>query len=97
MCVLRGEAGMGKTALLDYLADRVEGWRVIRAVGVESEMELAHGGLHQICAPLFERLDRLPGPQRNALAIVFGLSSGLPPDPFLVGLATLSLLAEEAS
>jgi DNA-binding CsgD family transcriptional regulator len=94
--VLRGEAGVGKTALLDFLADRVAGWQVARAVGVESEMELAYAGLHQLCAPMLKHLDRLPVPQRDALAVVFGRSVGPAPDRFLVGLATLTLLAEVA-
>jgi DNA-binding CsgD family transcriptional regulator len=95
--VLRGEAGFGKSALLGYLADRVaSGWQVARAVGVESEMELDHAGLHQLCAPMLERLERLPVPQRDALATVFGLSAGPAPDRFLVGLATLTLFAEVA-
>jgi hypothetical protein len=94
--VLRGEAGVGKSALLDYLFDRVDGWQVARAVGVESEMELAYAGLHQLCGPLLDRLERLPVPQRDALATVFGLSVGPAPDRFLVGLATLTLVAEVA-
>jgi hypothetical protein len=94
--VLRGEAGVGKSALLGYLSDRVDGWQVARAVGVESEMELAYAGLHQLCAPLLDHLDRLPIPQCDALATVFGRSVGPPPDRFLVGLATLTLLAEVA-
>ena len=94
--VLRGEAGVGKSALLDYLSDRVVGWHVARAVGVESEMELAYGGLHQLCAPMLDHLDRLPAPQRDALATVFGRSAGAAPDRFLVGLATLTLFAEVA-
>jgi DNA-binding CsgD family transcriptional regulator len=94
--VLRGEAGVGKSALLARLADRVGGWYVARADGVESEMELPYSGLHQLCAPMLDQLDRLPVPQREALATVFALSSGPPPDGFLVGLATLSLLAEVA-
>jgi AAA ATPase domain len=94
--VLRGEAGVGKSALLGYLLDRVAGWQVARAVGVESEMELAYAGLHQLCAPMLEHLDRLPVPQRDALATVFGLREGPAPDRFLVGLATLTLLAEVA-
>jgi DNA-binding CsgD family transcriptional regulator len=94
--VLRGEAGVGKSALLGYLADRVAGWQVTRAAGVESEMELAYAGLHQLCAPLLDHLERLPVPQRDALATIFGLSSGPPPDRFLVGLATLTLVAEVA-
>jgi hypothetical protein len=94
--VLRGEAGVGKSALLEYLFDRVAGWHVARAAGVESEMELAYAGLHQLCGPLLDRLERLPVPQRDALATVFGLSAGPAPDRFLVGLATLTLLAEVA-
>jgi DNA-binding CsgD family transcriptional regulator len=94
--VLRGEAGVGKSALLGYLSDQVTGWRVARAVGVESEMELAYAGLHQLCAPMLDRLERLPVPQRDALATVFGLRAGPAPDRFLVGLATLTLLAEVA-
>src|ERR1700754_3086454 len=90
--VVRGEAGIGKTALLDYLAQRATGCRVVQASGAESEMELAFAGLPQLCAPLLDRLDRLPGPQRDALATAFGLNSGSPPDRFLVGLAVLSLL-----
>ncbi len=87
---------MGKTALLEYLAGRVGGWQVARTVGVESEMELAHAGLHQLCAPLLGHLERLPVPQRDALAVVFGRSAGRAPDRFLVGLATLTLVAEVA-
>ena len=87
---------MGKSALLGYLSDRVAGWRVARAVGVESETELAYAGLHQLCAPMLEHLERLPVPQRNALKTVFGLSEGPAPDRFLVGLATLTLVAEVA-
>jgi DNA-binding CsgD family transcriptional regulator len=94
--VLRGEAGVGKSALLGYLSGRVAGWHVARAVGVESEMELAYAGLHQLCAPMLDHLDRLPVPQRDALATVFGLSAGPAPDRFLVGLATLTLVAEAA-
>jgi DNA-binding CsgD family transcriptional regulator len=94
--VLRGEAGAGKTALLDYLSDRVADWYVARAAGVESEMELAYAGLHQLCAPMLDHLDRLPAPQRDALATVFGRSAGAAPDRFLVGLATLTLFAEVA-
>jgi DNA-binding CsgD family transcriptional regulator len=94
--VLRGEAGVGKSALLGYLSGRAAGWQVARAAGAESEMELAYAGLHQLCAPLLDRLDRLPVPQRDALATVFGRSVGPAPDRFLVGLATLTLLAEVA-
>jgi DNA-binding CsgD family transcriptional regulator len=93
--VLRGEAGIGKTALLDYTADRASGWRILRVGGVDSEMELAFAGLHQICAPMLDGLDRLPGPQRDALRVAFGLQDGAP-SRFLVALAVLSLLAEAA-
>ncbi|MFI6366261.1 AAA family ATPase [Nocardia sp. NPDC050630] len=94
--VLRGEAGIGKSALVEYLARSATGCRIVRAAGVESQMELAFAGLHQLCAPMLEHLDRLPGPQHEALAIAFGLSTGSAPDRFLVGLAVLSLLAEVA-
>jgi hypothetical protein len=94
--VVRGEPGVGKTALLDYLARRVSGCQVARATGVQSEMELAFAGLHQLCAPMLDRAERLPAPQRQALLTAFGLSAGPAPDRFLVGLAVLSLLSEVA-
>jgi DNA-binding CsgD family transcriptional regulator len=97
--VLRGEAGIGKSALLDYVVDRAQaqGSHLARAVGVESEMELAYNGLHQLCAAMLDHhLERLPPPQRTALATVFGLSGGPRPDRFLIGLATLTLFAEVA-
>jgi DNA-binding CsgD family transcriptional regulator len=94
--VLRGEAGIGKTALLLYLIESASDLTVLRAAGVESEMELAFASLHQLCTPLLDRLPRLPTPQRQALEIVFGLSVGAPPDRFHVGLAVLSLLSEAA-
>ncbi len=94
--VLRGDAGIGKTALLEYAAERAEGCRVVRAVGIESEMELPFAGLHQLCAPLLTGLERLPAPQRDALGTAFGLTSGARPDRFLVGLAFLSLLSDAA-
>ena len=94
--VLRGEPGVGKTALLDQLAGRASGCRVARAAGVQSEMELAFAGLHQLCAPMLNQLGRLPAPQRDALRTAFGLSGGPAPDRFLVGLAVLSLLSEVA-
>jgi DNA-binding CsgD family transcriptional regulator/tetratricopeptide (TPR) repeat protein len=94
--VLRGEAGVGKSALLEYASERAKGWRVARAAGVESEMTLDYSGLHQLCAPMLDRLERLPIPQRDALATVFGLSSCPAPDRFLVALATLTLFAEIA-
>ena len=88
--VLRGEPGVGKTALLEYAAESASALRVVRAVGVESEMELAFAPLHQLCSPMFDRLDQLPSPQRDALATTFGLRAGAVPDRFLVGLATLA-------
>ena len=94
--VVRGEAGVGKTALLEWAIGSASGFRVMRAVGVESEMELAFAALQQLCAPLLDRLDRLPAPQRDALGVAFGLRSGDVPDRFLVGLAVLSLLSEAA-
>jgi DNA-binding CsgD family transcriptional regulator len=94
--VLRGEAGIGKTALLGYLTDISQGCRIARVAGVESEMELAFAGLHALCAPMFDRLGHLPVPQRDALNTAFGMSAGPPPDRFLVGLAVLSLLADAA-
>jgi DNA-binding CsgD family transcriptional regulator len=94
--VLRGEAGVGKSALLGYLADHAAGWHIATAVGIESDMELAYSGLHQLCAPMLDHFKRLPAPQSDALDTVFGLSAGPPPDRFLVGLATLTLFAEVA-
>ena len=94
--VVRGEPGVGKTALLDHLAGRAQQCRVVRAAGVQSEMELAFAGLHQLCAPMLDRLDRLPDPQREALRTAFGLGVGPAPDRFLVGLAVLGLLSEVA-
>ena len=94
--VLRGEPGIGKTALLGYIVERASGCRVARAAGVQSEMELAFAGLHQLCASSLDRIDGLADPQRSALATAFGLSSGAAPNPFLVGLATLSLFTEVA-
>jgi AAA ATPase domain len=96
--VVCGDPGVGKTALLDYLAGRASdaGCRVAHATGVQSEMELAFSGLHQLCAPLLSRAERLPEPQRDALRIAFGLAAGPPPDRFFVGLAALSLLSAVA-
>src|SRR4051794_9893695 len=94
--VLRGEAGMGKTALLRHAADQAAAFRIASLHGVESEMELAYAGLHQLCAPLLARLNALPEPQQEALRIALGLAAGAAPERFLVGLATLSLLAEVA-
>ncbi|HJZ28012.1 MAG TPA: AAA family ATPase, partial [Streptosporangiaceae bacterium] len=94
--VVRGEPGVGKSALLDYLAGRAAGCWVVRAAGVESEMELAFAGLHQLLAPVLDRADALPVPQRDALKTAFGVSTGPVPDHFLVGLAVLGLLSEVA-
>ncbi len=94
--VLRGEPGCGKTALLDYVAARSAGCRLDRAVGVESEMELPFATLHQLCLPFVERVERLPAPQGEALQTAFGVSAGRRPDPFLVGLAVLTLLSDVA-
>ena len=94
--VVRGEPGVGKTALLDYMARGATGCRVARAAGVQSEMELAFAALHQLCAPMLDRLDLLPDPQQEALGTAFGIRSGPPPDRFLIGLAVLSLLSDTA-
>jgi DNA-binding CsgD family transcriptional regulator len=94
--VLRGEPGVGKTALLEYAIGSAADFRVVRVVGVESEMELAYAALQQVCAPWLDRLERLPAPQRDALGTAFGLSAGTTPDRFLVSLAVLSLLSEAA-
>ena len=93
MLVVRGDPGVGKTALLDYLVERAHGCRVARVSGVESEMRLAFAGLHQLCAPFLHRLGALPGPQRDALGTAFGILDAAAPDRFLVGLAVLSLLS----
>jgi DNA-binding CsgD family transcriptional regulator/tetratricopeptide (TPR) repeat protein len=95
--VLRGEAGIGKTALLDHLVTRAASSRIERAAGVESEMELPFAGLHQLCARLIDRMDALPEPQQDALATTFGLSRGAVPDRLLVGLAVLGLLTAVAA
>jgi len=94
--VVRGEAGIGKTALLDYAIESASGFQVVRAVGVESEMELAYAALQQVCAPMLDHVDHLPGPQRDALGVAFGLRAGDSPDRLLVGLAALSLMSEVA-
>jgi DNA-binding CsgD family transcriptional regulator len=94
--VVRGDAGVGKSALLRYVAEHAADFRIAEIAGVECEMELAYAGLHQLCAPLLGQLHVLPEPQRVALGIAFGLTSGNAPDPFLVGLATLTLLAQVA-
>src|SRR6266851_8524117 len=95
--VVRGEPGIGKTALLGYAADAAPDFQVARAEGAESEMELPFAALHQLCGRMLDRLDRLPGPQRDALEVAFGLRSGSAPDRFHVGLAVLGLLAEVAA
>jgi DNA-binding CsgD family transcriptional regulator/tetratricopeptide (TPR) repeat protein len=94
--VVCGEAGVGKTALLQFAIGSASGFRVARAVGVESEMELAFAALQQLCTPMLDRLDRLPAPQRDALGVAFGLRAGNAPDRFLVGLAVLNLLSDAA-
>jgi DNA-binding CsgD family transcriptional regulator len=94
--VVHGEPGVGKTALLEYLAGQASGCRVTRVAGVQSEMELAFAVVHQLCAPMLDRLERLPAPQCAALETAFGLSAGPAPDRFLIGLAVLGLLAEVA-
>jgi DNA-binding CsgD family transcriptional regulator/tetratricopeptide (TPR) repeat protein len=94
--VLRGEAGSGKTALLDFLLERAPDFRIARVLGIESEMELAFAGLHQLCAPMLDRVEHLPTPQRDALRVAFGLAEGDAPDRFLLGLAVLTLLADLA-
>ncbi len=95
--VLRGPAGIGKTALLRYAARQASGFRIAEVVGVQAEMELAFAGLHQLCAPMLAHLGALPSPQRNALNVVLGVSAGDRPDRFLVALAVLSLLSEVAA
>jgi DNA-binding CsgD family transcriptional regulator/tetratricopeptide (TPR) repeat protein len=94
--VIRGEPGIGKTALLQYAAARADGWRIVQTGGVESEMELPFAALHQLCASLLQDRNPLPTPQLEALTVAFGLDSGPPPDRFLVGLAVLTLLSQAA-
>jgi hypothetical protein len=96
--VVRGDPGAGKSVLLGHLAERASssGCRVARVVGVQSEMELAFAGLHQMCAPMLDHVGSIPMPQREALRTAFGLSAGPPPDRFFVGLAVLNLLSEVA-
>jgi DNA-binding CsgD family transcriptional regulator len=94
--VVRGEPGMGKSALLEHAAQLASGCRVARAAGAQSEMELAFAALHQLCAPMLDHLERLPAPHRDALSVAFGLRTGAAPDRFLVGLAVLGLLSEVA-
>src|ERR1700719_4432048 len=94
--VVRGEPGVGKTALLEWAVGSAAGLRVARVAGVESEMELAFAALQQLCAPMLDKLAGLPDPQRAALGVAFGLNTGAAPDRFLVGLAVLTLLSEAA-
>ncbi|HEY2602708.1 MAG TPA: AAA family ATPase [Thermoleophilaceae bacterium] len=94
--VIRGEAGIGKTALLRYVARHASGFRVAQVRGVEAEMELPFAGIHQLCAPLLDRLDALPQPQQDALNVALGVASGDVPDRFVVGLAVLGLLSATA-
>ena len=94
--VVHGEAGVGKTALLEYAVEAAPEFRVIRTAGVEGEMELPFAALQQLCAPVLGLMERLPEPQRDALAVGFGLSAGQAPNPLLVGLAVLALLSEAA-
>src|SRR5437763_14104191 len=91
--VLRGEAGIGKTALLEYLIASAPDAAIVRAAGVQSDMELPYAALHQLCGPLLDRLEALPAPQRRAMEIVFGVTAGEAPDRFLVGLAVLRLFS----
>ena len=95
--VLRGESGVGKTALLDYLLDRASDVHVAHIAGTELEMELAYAGLHQLCGPMLHHLEKLPIPQREALGVAFGLQEGKTPDQFLLAMAVLSLLAESSA
>ena len=94
--VLRGDVGIGKTALLRHAIDAASGFEIVRASGVESELDLAFAGLHQLCVPLLPGLQRLPAPQQEALGTAFGLSAGSPPDRLFVGLAVLGLLSDMA-
>ena len=92
--VVHGEPGVGKTALLEYALEAGQGYRVARTSGVEAEMELPFAALQRLCSPFIEHEERLPQPQRDALGVAFGLTAGPSPNPFLVGLAVLGLLAE---
>ncbi len=94
--VVCGEPGVGKTTLLDYLSEQAAACRVVRATGVQSEMELAFAALHQLCAPMLGNLDHLPSPQREALRTAFGMRAGPVPDKFLIGLTVLNLLSDLA-
>src|SRR5882757_304423 len=94
--VVYGEPGVGKTALLERTVEAAEGFRVVRTAGVEGEIELDYAALQRLCSPLLEFIERLPGPQRDALGVAFGLGGGEAPTPYLVGLAVLGLLSEAA-
>jgi hypothetical protein len=94
--VVHGEPGVGKTALLDWAVEAAPEFRVLRTAGVEGEMELPFAALQQLCAPILALMERLPQPQRDAVAVAFGLGAGQAPNPFLVGLAVLGLLSEAA-
>src|SRR6195256_2959636 len=94
--VVRGEPGVGKTALLEYAVEAGRGFRIARTFGVEAEMELPFAAVQQLCSPFFELMERLPQPQHDALGVAFGLSAGPAPNRFLVGLAVLGLLSEAA-
>ena len=94
--VLHGEPGVGKTALLEFALEDGQDFGVVRTAGIEGEMELPYAALQQLCSPIIELTERLPDPQREALAVAFGLSVGVAADPFLVGLAVLGLLSEAA-
>src|ERR1700741_3309792 len=94
--VLRGEAGVGKTALIDYAVDAADDFLVVRFTGVESEMDLAFAALHRLLLPILHQVERLPGPQRDALNAALGLAAGPPANPFLVGLGVISLAANAA-
>src|SRR5262245_5564759 len=94
--VIRGEPGVGKSSLMRHAADHATGFRVEQVCGIEAEGELPFAGLHQLCAPVIDRIDALPAPQREAMRVGLGLASGAPPDRFLVGLAVLTFFAEVA-
>ena len=94
--VVHGEAGVGKTALLDYAIETAGVFRIVRTSGVEAEIELPYAAAQLLCSPFLDFVDRLAPPQQEALSVAFGLSTGPPPNPFLVGLAVLGLLSEAA-
>ena len=97
MLLLRGDPGIGKTALLHYLVEAGSGLRLVRCTGVESEMELPFAGLHELCSPIVDGIDSLPEPQQHALSVALGLATGESPDKFLVALAALGLLGGPAN